>query len=359
MEIADLIEPLLDSLGEAETVALMGLLVGLLFGVSAQRSRFCLRASVVELAHGRLGPRMSVWLLCFSTALLWTQGLAFAGFVELGETRWLGQAGTISGAVIGGLIFGAGMVLARGCPGRLLVLAATGNLRAILSGLVFAVCAQVSLHGLLGPWRGELAGLATTEGQNPDILSLAGLPGWSGIALGLAFAAAAIWLAWRNRVSARLLIFGSGVGFAAAAGWVLTHTLSGLTFDPTPVESLTFSGPSADMLMFVLTPAPALDFDIGLVPGVFLGAFLAAAAAGELEWQGWSGAQSMHRYLVGAALMGFGAMLAGGCSIGAGVTGGSAMALTAWIALTAMWVGGALADAVLDRQVEVSHTADA
>ncbi|WP_285669741.1 YeeE/YedE family protein [Paralimibaculum aggregatum] len=354
MEVAEILEGLLETLGEAETVALAGLAVGLVFGVAAQRSRFCLRASVVEFARGRLGPRMAVWLLCFATALLWTQALIFAGEIDLAESRWLGQPGSVSGAVLGGLVFGAGMVLARGCPGRLLVLAATGNLRAILSGLVFAVAAQMSLHGLLAGPRGRLAAEIVTPGPNPDLAAAAGLPGWAGIALGAGFTLAALWLAWRNRVSARLLVFGSGVGFAAAAGWWITHALAGLTFAPTPVESLTFSGPSADMLIYVLTPAPALDFDIGLVPGVFLGAFLAALAAGELEWQGWAGVRSMQRSLTGAALMGFGAMLAGGCSIGAGVSGGSALALTAWLALAAMWAGGALTDALLDRREEAA-----
>ncbi len=359
MDIYALMEPLLETLGEAETVALAGLLVGLIFGVAAQKSGFCLRASVVEFSRGRLGPRMAVWLLCFSTALLWTQALIAAGVIDLSESRWLGQPGSISGAILGGLIFGAGMVLSRGCPGRLLVLAATGNLRAILSGLVFAVMAQVSLHGLLAGPRSTIAGEMVTDGPNPSLLELAGLPGWFGIALALGFAALALLLAVRNKVSPRLLIFGSGVGFAAAAGWFLTYELSLFTFDPTPVESLTFSGPSADTLMFVLTPDHGLDFDIGLVPGVFLGAFLAAAHGRELAWQGWSGAQSMHRYLIGAGLMGFGAMLAGGCSIGAGVSGGSAMAMTAWIALTAMWVGGAVTDAIVDRRGEQALPAGA
>ena len=343
---------LAETLGDSTAVALAGLAVGLIFGVAAQKSGFCLRASVVEFARGRLGPRMAVWLLCFSTALLWTEGMAALGLVDLAPSRWLSQPGSISGAVMGGLIFGAGMVLARGCPGRLLVLSATGNLRAILSGLVFAVAAQVSLHGLAAPARNALAGLRVTEGENPQILALAGLPGGSAVVLGLAFTAGALWLAQRNQVSARLLVFGSGVGFAAAAGWLVTYRLAGIAFEPVPVESLTFSGPSADMLMFVLMPDRALDFDIGLVPGVFLGAFLAALHGRELAWQGWEGARAMHRYLIGAALMGFGAMLAGGCSIGAGVTGTSAMALTAWIALTAMWAGGALTDALIDRRGE-------
>jgi uncharacterized membrane protein YedE/YeeE len=47
--------------------------------------------------------------------------------------------------------------------------------------------------------------------------------------------------------------------------------------------------------------------------------------------------------------MGFGAMLAGGCAVGAGVTGASVFALTAWIVLGGMWCGAALTDFVVDR----------
>ena len=57
----------------------------------------------------------------------------------------------------------------------------------------------------------------------------------------------------------------------------------------------------------------------------------------------------MRRYIVGAVLMGFGAMLAGGCAVGAGVTGGSILALTAWVALIGMWAGALIADWVFVR----------
>ncbi len=337
-----------DLVGEPEAAALAGLLVGAIFGLSAERSRFCLRAAAVEVARGGFGPRLAVWLLAFSTAALWTQALDMAGMIDLGRSRWLASPGTISGAVIGGLVFGVGMVLARGCPGRLLVLGATGNLRAILSGLVFAVFAQMSLRGALSPAREWLSAAWATEGPNPHLLSAAGLPGWAGIAVAALFAAAALLVAARNRVGAGALLFGCGVGFAAACGWALTFALSEVAFDPVPVGSLTFSGPSADVLMFVLGAKEALDFDVGLVPGVALAAFASAALAGRLRWEGWDGAAPMRRYLLGAALMGFGAMTAGGCTIGAGVTGGSTFALTAWAALTAMWAGGMIADRIVD-----------
>ena len=44
----------------------------------------------------------------------------------------------------------------------------------------------------------------------------------------------------------------------------------------------------------------------------------------------------------------FGSMLAGGCAVGAGVTGGSIFALTAWITLLGMWVGAGLTDRWID-----------
>jgi uncharacterized membrane protein YedE/YeeE len=53
--------------------------------------------------------------------------------------------------------------------------------------------------------------------------------------------------------------------------------------------------------------------------------------------------------MAGAVLMGFGAMLAGGCAIGAGVTGGSAFVATAWVALFFMWVGAGITDALMDQ----------
>ncbi|MGF1594963.1 MAG: YeeE/YedE family protein [Kiloniellaceae bacterium] len=346
------ISGLLDITGDHGAAALAGLAVGAIFGIASQRSRFCLRAATVEFARGQLGPRMAVWLLCFSTAVFWTQAFALDGLVPLEQARVLSAPGSLSGAVLGGLMFGAGMVLARGCAGRLLVLAAGGNLRALLSGLVFAVIAQMSFHGVLAPLRDDLAGLWTTGAANIEWTAWLGLGPYAGLAIGVVLAAVALVTSWRAGVGWPVLVFGSGVGFAVGAGWLLTALIARQAFDPVPVESLTFSGPSADTLMYFMTKAGALDFDVGLIPGVFLGAALAALLAREWRLEGFEGARSMRRYLAGAAMMGFGAMLAGGCAIGAGVTGGSAFSLTAWLALTCMWIGAVATDRLVDRPAE-------
>ncbi len=341
---------ILDSIGEDAATALAGLIVGLVFGVAAQRSQFCLRAATVEFSRGIIGPKVAIWLLTFSTALLWTQSAIFFDFISLDEARILAVPGSLSGAVIGGLLFGVGMVLARGCSGRLLVLAATGNLRAVISGLVFAVVAQMSLHGWLAPLRSWMAGLWTTpHGSNINLLTFLGFSEKMGILIGLGFAIYALYVAYKNKVSRMVLFMASGVGFAVALGWFLTYTLSAISFEPVTIESATFTGPSASTLMYFLVDGTALTFSVGLVPGVAAGAFLAAWFTKELKLQGFESGASMRRYLTGAALMGFGGMLAGGCAIGNGVTGASAFALTAWVALLCFFIGAGITDFVLDR----------
>ena len=344
------LSPILELLPESRLAALFGLLVGAVFGLSAERSAFCLRTATVELARGQLGGRLAVWLLTFSTAVVWVQGAQMLGLFRAEDARIMAVPGSWSGAILGGLMFGAGMVLARGCSGRLLVLAATGNLRSVVAGLIFAVVAQMALGGWLAPMRQWLAGLWTTPGgRNLDLLVALGLPPGAGLAAGLGLAAVALGLAVRNAIGWRVLVFGSGVGFAVALGWVLTWSLAQQAFEPVSVTSATFSGPSANTLMFFLSADPVLDFDIGLVPGVALGALVSAGFGGRLRFQGFDGESQMRRSMTGAALMGFGAMLAGGCAIGAGVTGGSVFAATAWLALACMWIGAMLTDLLVDQ----------
>lgn len=340
----------LQFIDEALLSAIFGIVTGAVFGVAAQRSAFCLRAAAVEFARGKLGDKVAVWLLTFSTAVIWVQGASMTGLFRVEEARMMAVTGSWSGAIIGGLLFGAGMVLARGCSGRLLVLAATGNLRTLVSGLIFAIAAQMTLNGWLAPLRQWLAALWITRGgYNVNLISALSLPKETGLVLGLGLAVLAFGLSMRNRIGWKRLVFASGVGFSVALGWVLTYSLAQVAFDPVTVTSTTFSGPSATTLMFFLIATPEINFDIGLVPGVFIGAFMSSLLNREFRFQGFDGESQMRRSMTGAVLMGFGAMLAGGCAIGAGVTGGSIFVGTAWLALLCMWIGAAITDALVDQ----------
>jgi len=173
-------------------LALGGATIGLIFGFFAQRSKFCARAAVIECCDGTWGSRLAVWLMGFAVAILAVQAVIWVGFLKPENSRHLGSPGSISGAVVGGLMFGMGMIMTRGCASRLLILSANGNLRALLSGLVFAVTVQASISGLLAPARQWVTSLWMVEG-GPDRNLLSFTTTWMGLAIGAAIGALALW----------------------------------------------------------------------------------------------------------------------------------------------------------------------
>lgn len=336
-----MLESLLIALGEPVVLALAGAMTGLVFGWAAQRSRFCLRAATVEVAEGGFGPRLAIWLIVFFTAMALTQAGIALGLFDVSGARQLAADGSVSGALIGGLMFGTGMILARGCASRLLVLSATGNLRALVTGLIVTLVAQASLTGVLAPAREVLSALWTVPGgAGRSVLDSFGLT--SGTATGLAALAllGAMGLGLRRGLGLGGITGAVGVGLAVTLGWALTAKIAASSFEIVPVSSVTFTGPATDTLMALVTQrAVVLSFGIGLVPGVFVGAGAAALAYREWKLDRFGADTPMERYLAGAVLMGFGAMLAGGCAVGAGVSGGAVLSTTALLAVGAMWIG--------------------
>ena len=151
---------------------------------------------------------------------------------------------------------------------------------------------------------------------------------------------------WHRRFGEKLSVW----LLAVASAWWFSHAVSANSFEPVQVQGPTFSGPSAEWLLRVLSsPAPPIGFDFGLLPGVFIGSFIGAWMGRDLRLEGFSDGDGMRRHIAGAVLMGFGSMLAGGCAVGAGMTGGAVFALTAWITLVGMWIGAGVTDRLLDR----------
>jgi uncharacterized membrane protein YedE/YeeE len=248
-------------------------------------------------------------------------------------------------------LFGIGMILARGCSSRLLVLAAQGNLRSVMSGLVFAVAAQASWTGILSAPREAIAAWWTVDGgSGRDLIARLGIGHAGALAYGALWFAAAVWWARRQRVPFWGWAGAIGVGLSIAGAWWLTYAVTKVAFDTHPIQALSFTGPSAEVLTRVLFAGDKPPtFDLGLIPGVFIGSFIAAALFRELKLEGFEGGASMRRYIAGAVLMGFGGMLAGGCAVGAGLSGAAIFTITSWVTLTAMWAAAALTDRLVDH----------
>ncbi|MBE0412728.1 YeeE/YedE family protein [Yoonia sp.] len=344
-------EYIIETYGEGPVLVALGALVGVFFGATAQHSRFCLRAATVELAEGHFGPRLAIWLVAFSAGVVAVQTAIWAGWLDVSQSRQLAATGSMSGAIIGGLMFGVGMILARGCASRLLVLSATGNLRALVTGLVLTLVAQSALRGALSPAREAISNLwSVPGGAARDLLAQLGLTSGAMALIGGGVFVAALVFAAGRQVQASKIAAAAGVGLAVALGWLATYTVSINSFAVVAVSSITFTGPATDTLMGLInSPTLPLVFGVGLVPGVFVGAGGMALLTKEMKIQRFGPDNPMEVYLIGAALMGFGSMLAGGCAVGAGMSGGAIFALTAWVAVGAMWLGAMITHRIVSH----------
>ncbi len=344
-------EALITQFGEEYALLLGGLVIGIIFGAAAQQSRFCLRAATMEVAHGKPADRMAIWLVTFAIALIATQLLIIGGLFDTNGLRQFSNRGSLSGAIIGGLVFGIGMALSRACSGRMLVLTGGGNLRALLTGLVFAVAAQASLEGIFSPLRTEIGSWWTIDGPSRNLIGVTGIGNWGALAFSIAWLLLGAYMVRKHAVSAYTVILGCVVGIMIAAAWWFNFGVSSNAFDiVVPVHSLSFASPTSDTLMYFLSPpGAALSFDLGLIPGVLLGSMGAAIASRTFKIEGFQDPHTMIRYMIGGVFMGFGAILAGGCAIGAGVSGASVFAVTAWLTLWSIWLGAVVTDIVVDR----------
>lgn len=337
---------------EVRTLHLIaGLFLGLIFGAAAQVSRFCLRRAVAGEPSER-GSAAAVWATGFAAAIVGFASLRSTSFAELDGHRFLNPDLPIAAIMLGGLSFGVGMVLTRGCVSRLTVLSATGNLRALTVLALFAVTAHATLKGVFAPIRTSLGAL-TTELPFGSLFDVP-LGGAAFPAIAVLLAA---FLVWRARASAVHVLLGAVIGFVAIGGWVVTSTLLFDEFDPLPVQSAAFTLPWSDSLFWLIaSSAIPAGFGVGFIGGVVGGSFLSASLRGELQLQSFSAPGETLRYGAGGMLMGFGGVLAGGCTVGAGLSGSAMGSVAALIALASIILGAKIASVALSGQTTAQIT---
>ena len=335
--------PLIDAIGEPATFAVIGLALGLAFGVFAERTGFCTRSAALEVSRGKPGSMLPIWLIAFAAAVLTTQLLVATGWIDLADTRFFGTPQSLSGAIVGGVLFGVGMVLTRGCASRLIVLGSSGNLRAIFSIAVIGAVAWATYQGPLVPLRNTVSGLLMTSSIGTYDLAFVA---------GAALALLSLLIAVRRRLSPLKAASGAIIGLLITGGWYLSYQFSLQVFEPVQADSLSYMRPLANTINFAASGGDQsfLSMDVGLIAGTVLGALAASVIAGSFRIRTFAEAGTPHwlRYAAGSALMGFGGILAVGCTIGAGFTGGSVLAITSLVALLSMILSAMIADRVLD-----------
>ncbi|MEP3634294.1 MAG: YeeE/YedE family protein [Shimia thalassica] len=333
-----------ENLTAPQVTVFFALAVGVLFGFFAERTQFCFRRALVgEDRRAAAG----VWLLALAVAMIGTQLAVFAELISFGDHRFMTSDLPVVAILLGGALFGAGMVLTRGCASRLTVLSGTGNLRALMVLFIFAFVAHATLKGLLSPLRVGLGGITVS-------LENAALPGPAGLWVAVVVLVA-LFVAVRSGNTPLRLLGAVAIGALVPLAWVGTGFVLYDDFDPVAFESLSFTAPAADSLFFtVASTAVSANFGVGLIGGVIAGSLLASLLFKSFQWQSFETPRQTGRYMFGAVLMGFGGVLAGGCTVGAGLSGLPTLSISAVLAVAAIAAGAMATNSVLSASLRGS-----
>ena len=333
-----------------------GLFVGVAVGYAARRANLCTLGAIESAFVGHDWRRMKVFGLALGLALLLTQGLVLAGLFDPTQSTYVPSRVALFSTLVGGVLFGLGMAQVGTCAFGSLLRLGGGDLRSLFTITLFGVVATMTLRGSLSALRIEgFEGIAVempgaSPSALPDLLSyLTGLPLRLPLTLALVLLLAVPALIdQRLRPARRLMRAGLVLGLGIAAGWLFTGVLADPFDSKARVQSLTFVAPVArGFAALVFGARDWLEFGVMSVVGVVAGAYLAARKGDELRWEAFDDHIEMRRHLMGAVLMGFGGVLAGGCTIGQGLTAGSLLSITWPVAVIGIMIGARLGLAVL------------
>jgi uncharacterized membrane protein YedE/YeeE len=342
------------------------LALGLALGGVGQASRFCVRGAIADWVAFRGPGRLVSWLLAIAVGALCVQALVSTNLLDATRTIYWSERFPWLSYLVGGTLFGYGMILAGGCPQRCLVKAGQGNLKAAAVLIVVAIAALMTLRGAFAPLRaGTLDAVALTLAGPQDLGALLGRalslsPTTLRWTIASLLAAAVCGFAWRVRARVDAWQWAGGilVGLLVGAAFFLTGSIGFLPEHPETLEAawlgtqskrpeaLSFSAPMAhalDLLTMWTDRSTVATFGVMLSLGVLVGAFAMAQLRGDFRLESFGSPREMGEHFAGAVLMGFGGVTALGCSVGNGVTGLAMLSAGAGLAILGITAGAWLA----------------
>lgn len=286
--------------------------------------------------------------------------LAMAGVITLNPKPLLWGAN-----ILGGLIFGVGMVLAGGCASGITYRAGEGMMGALAAIAGFSVAGLMAAMGLLNPLVRSLqegTKVTAADGSSLTLASVLGLPHWA-LAFGIPIVAVVLYVLFgRNeeeyeyayesdeKVSLSDRIFKRGWSWMATG---VVIGLIGIAAFPLSAAAgrnypLGITGGWVSFSRTLVTGENLISWEVLLVLGVVVGALIAAFVAGEFGLRAPS-PRVMLQTFGGGLLMGFGAVCASGCNIGhilsgvpqlsmGSIVGGISIVLGAWFAAYLLFV---------------------
>ena len=361
----------------------------IVLGAVVNKTNFCTMGAVSDMVNMQDYGRIRAWFLAIAIATLGVTLLEYLSMVDVNSTfpPYRGSQLIFGENLIGGFLFGIGMTFASGCGNKTLIRIGGGNIKSIV---VFAVIAVIAYY-MLSPLPGTdqtlfslffydwIRTISIDLETQQDIGAMIGgeNPATARLVSGLIVSVALLVFIFKSadfRGNKDNLLAGVVVGAIILGGWYLSsnvvidneeefdeiYTLSdyyqnwdmiseddegkpaqGRTLSS---QSYTFINPIGQTYGYIKEGfnSALLTFGLLSVFGVILGSFIWSLISRSFRIEWFHDKKDFATHMIGAVLMGFGGVLALGCTIGQGITGISTLALGSFLTLIAIIFGSAL-----------------
>ncbi|GED33113.1 membrane protein [Brevibacillus centrosporus] len=322
-----------------------GLLCGALLGFVMQRGRFCLTGGFRDMFLAKDYRMFYALLIAIAIQSIGVFALIQMGLIQFksGSFAWLGT-------IIGSFVFGIGIVLAGGCATGTWYRAGEGLIGSWIALFAYMLMSAVMKSGVLVPVNEAFKGYTVPTNSIPATF---GTSVWPFI---LILTAITLYLVVKHlrkpkvaipalrakRTGLAHLLFEKRwhpfvtailVGLIAMLAWPLSEATGRMS-------GLGITTPSANILQYIVTgdSEKYINWGVFLVLGILIGSFIAAKASREFRFRA-PDAKTTISSFSGGILMGFGASLAGGCSIGNGLVMTAMMTWQGWVSLSFIILG--------------------
>jgi uncharacterized membrane protein YedE/YeeE len=323
----------------------------LVLGAICQRTHFCTMGAVSDVIHLGDWTRARQWILAIAVAVIGFTLLTDQGLIDPTKTLYFSNRITWASSVVGGLMFGYGMVIASGCGNKALVRIGGGNLKSLVVFVVMGISAFATLKGITAVLRvNTVDALFLPLSASANLNSL-GVPG-----IGYVFGCLLLVVVLRHRdfLNFENLLAGISVGGLVVVMWWVSGVWGFVPEHPENleaiylgtqsgrIEALSFVAPvaySLDWLMFYSDQSKVLTTGVTAITGVILGSALSALQSRTFRWEGFASPRDLGQHLYGAVLMGVGGVTAMGCTFGQGLSGIATLSINAFITVSAIILG--------------------
>ncbi len=367
------------------------LILSVLLGAIVNKTNFCTMGAVSDMVNMGDYGRFRAWLLAIAVAMIGVSVLEYLDIINVTDT-FPGYRGTqliYVENILGGFLFGIGMTYASGCGNKTLVRIGGGNIKSILVFIIIAVIAyymsfpfpdsdKTLYSTLFYDWVNPLS---ISLDSNQDIGSLFGGGNADGnntqtarLIAGIVVACGMLFYVFKSadfRSSKDNITGGIIIGLIVLAAWYITSNI-GINAEDTNYslpdyyeewdmlaesdegkpatgrtlnsQSFTFINPIGQTFGYVKDSFSASLLTFGLVSvfGVILGSFLWSLISKSFRIEWFASIKDFVNHSIGAILMGFGGVLALGCTVGQGITGMSTLAVGSILTFISIIFGSSL-----------------